>query len=77
MKNFEFRISFVNGDASFLNEGWSTGKDFLEHVYGDDTGVPVTGISISVETESGKKVSIVVPNNQSDPYVLVDGRKFK
>ena len=76
MNNFEFRVSFKNGDAQYLNEEWSTGNEFVEWVCGDDTGVPVQGISISVTTESGKKVSIEMPNDQSDPYVLIDRKKF-
>ncbi len=61
MENIKIFKSQVDNNNIELNNIHS-GKDFVELLIGDDTGVPVRCIFIEALTEDGKEVSISIPN---------------
>jgi len=64
MKNFRIFLLLANGEQMPLE--FSSGKEVIEYLYGDDTGVPPLSLSIEADDEEGKTVSIGVPADQSD-----------
>ena len=70
---FYLDIPFVDGSLRELAASGS-GKNFIQQLVGDDHGAPPRALRLEVTTDSGKKVSIVVPyDGRTGATVVVDG----
>lgn len=74
MSNISVKIPFVNGSLySLVDEGEST-KEAVHRLYTDDFGAPPRNLTIEIETDSGKKVRVVIPYSpKSKAAVFIDG----
>lgn len=61
----ELTINFSLVDGSSLPLKYSSGKELIELIIGNDIRPPISNMVISVKTEDGKSVSIGVPNDNS------------
>lgn len=64
----------INGDLMPIIDSDKTSSDVVIGFTGDDTGAPPTSLTVTVMTESGKKVEIVVPNSTARAIVKMDGK---
>lgn len=71
MDNLKINISLVNDSAYNLDDYLITGEDFVRHIAGDDTGAPVSNVSIRAITEDGKDILISIPNDRTSLRALV------
>ena len=77
MKNFELSLPLVNGELQDIFCGDVSGKEVVHELITDDFGPPPKSMDITVTTESGKKVKLVVPyDDDSNVVVLIDGEKL-
>lgn len=66
------RITAHLADGSTMPLDFNTGEEVVVHVVGDDTGPPVTVLSIEGVTRDGQRVSINVANDASrDAHVCI------
>ena len=74
MSNVKIYAGLVNGDLMPIIEN-KTSKEIVTAFTGDDTGAPLTSVTIEVITESGSKVKIYIPNSSAQASVSVDGER--
>ena len=74
MDNLNIFLPLVDGSLMDINEGWESGKEIIHDLISDDFGPPPNRLCIEVTTESGKKVCIHVPYDESsNASVTIDG----
>ncbi|QII37879.1 hypothetical protein G3M83_09295 [Rouxiella badensis] len=73
MGNFSIHAGLINGGLMPIMENEKSSGEVVTAFTGDDTGVPVTSLTVTVHTDSGKIVEIVVPNSSATAIVKVDG----
>ena len=73
MSNIEVYAPLVDGGLSPLHEEGESCSLLVETILGDDLRPPPRCLTIRIRTESGKEVIIIVPNDQSNAVVRVDG----
>lgn len=61
----EMKINFPLVDGSNLPLKYSSGKELIELIIGNDIHPPISSMVIRVKTEDGKSVRIGVPNDNS------------
>ena len=57
-------------------EKGETSKRAVQVLYTDDFGVPPRSLNIEITTDSGKIVNIVIPYDNSQTIVMIDGEKI-
>lgn len=74
MSNFSVDVSHVNGSLTQPIDTGMSCKDIVEYFISDDHGAPALLLTIHVETESGKRVTVTVPYNANgSASVNIDG----
>lgn len=75
MGNVEIEASLVDGGLMpYIDESHSC-KAAVQFVTRDDQRPPVRNLFINIKTESGKTVSVVIPNDTTHAIVNIDGEK--
>ncbi len=64
MRNATIKLHLVNGDLMELPV--NTGKQFIDAIWGDDTGVPPLSMSIEAKMDDGRYAAISFPYSDSD-----------
>lgn len=72
MSNVTIHAGLVNGDLQSIIAGRSS-EVLVDAFAGDYTGSPVSSVTITVLTDSGKQVQIVIPNSSANAWVKIDG----
>lgn len=77
MSNFSIDVSHVDGSLTqHIDTGMSC-KDIVEYFIGDDHGAPALLLTIRVETESGKRVTVTVPYDANgSASAIIDGESI-
>ncbi|HFD6162957.1 hypothetical protein [Salmonella enterica] len=77
MSNFSIDVSHVDGSLTqHIDTGMSC-KDIVEYFIGDDHGAPASLLTIQIETESGKRVTVTVPyDDNGSASVNIDGESI-
>lgn len=77
MSNFSIGVSHVNGSLTPIIDTGTQCKDVIEYFIGDDHGAPASLLTIQIETESGKRVTITVPyDDNGSASVNIDGESI-
>lgn len=72
MGNVSITAPLVNNSQyTYVTEDDSSAAA-VEFVCGDDTGAPVRHLVIKVQTASGKRVRVIIPNDTSNAVVYID-----
>ena len=61
----EMSINFPLVDGSSLPLQYSSCKELIELIIGDDIRPPISSMQINIKTEDGKTIRIGVPNDNS------------
>jgi hypothetical protein len=64
MKNLTFGMPLVDGE--WLPIEFENGRELIHRIWGDDFAAPPVSLIIEANSESGKKVRIVVPYDDRD-----------
>lgn len=73
MSNIEIYANMVDGSLHPSHRKGDSCRNLVIKTIGDDTGPPARNLIIKIDTESGKTVEVIVPNNQSEAIVRLDG----
>ncbi|MGD0767487.1 MAG: hypothetical protein ABSB42_04605 [Tepidisphaeraceae bacterium] len=46
-----------------------TGKEIINKIFGDDVGVPITGVTLRAKTDDGKVVRVQIANGDSTTVI--------
>lgn len=65
MGNVSIHAGLVNGDLMPIIDESKSSSEIVVAFTGDDTGAPPRSVTITVNTASGKKVEILIPNSDS------------
>ena len=76
MSNIQLDAPLVNGDLFPVHEQGESCKLLMERLIGDDVPAPPRSLTMEIETESGKTVRVVIPNDSSAAIVFVDASKL-
>ncbi|MQA40357.1 hypothetical protein [Rugamonas aquatica] len=76
VSNLEAYAPLVNGDVYPMHEVGEACRLFINRFLGDDLRPPPRSITLSITTESGRQVRIVVPNDLSSAVVFLDDEKI-
>ena len=73
MSNLTIEAPLVDGSLMpFFDDGEAC-KHAVTFIAGDDLRPPPRSINITVKTESGKLVKLVIPNDLTKAIVMIDG----
>ena len=73
MSNLTIEAPLVDGSLMpFFDDGEAC-KHAVTFIAGDDLRPPPRSINITVKTESGKLVKLVIPNDLTNAIVMIDG----
>ncbi|MCW8876612.1 MAG: hypothetical protein OQK04_19370 [Kangiellaceae bacterium] len=70
MSNIEIYASLVNGGVFQLLENGEGCNILVETVLGDDLRPPPSNLTIKVKTDSGKNVTVIIPNDYSSKAIV-------
>ena len=70
MSNVEIYAPLVNGDIYPYHEDGEGCNILVENVLGDDLRPPPKNLTIKVKTDSGKNITIIIPNNHTSKAVV-------
>jgi len=73
MSNIEVYANLANGNKHPVLENIKNCKELVNIVMGEDVGSPPRSFDIKLITESGKTVTVNIPNDHSDATVRIDG----
>ncbi|EAZ9261885.1 hypothetical protein KV802_001202 [Salmonella enterica subsp. enterica serovar Corvallis] len=77
MSNFSIDVRHVNGSLTQPIDTGMSCKDIVEYFISDDHGAPASLLTILVETESGKRVTVTVPYDANGSvFVNIDGESI-
>lgn len=68
----EVHANLVNGNKHPVLETIKNCKELINIVMGDDVGSPPKSFDIKIITESGKTVTVNIPNDHSGATVRID-----
>ncbi len=74
MGNYTIHAGLVNGDLMPIAGEDKTSSDLVKAFTGEDTGAPPSSLTITVKTDSGKKVEIIFPNSGASAVVKIDNK---
>ncbi|WP_369427078.1 hypothetical protein [Providencia sp. PROV236] len=74
MGNLTIHAGLVNGDLMPIINDDKSSSEIVEAFTGDDTGAPPRSVTITVMTDSGKKIEIYIPNSSASASVKLDGK---
>lgn len=74
MSNLEIDAPLVNGDLWPIHETGESCFHAVEALLGSDFAAPPRSVNITVHTQSGKAVTLIIPYDHSGAAkVLIDG----
>lgn len=76
MSNVEVYAPLVNGSVLPYYETGESCKYLVERILGDDLRPPAKSLVLKIITDSGKTVTLNIPNDHSDATVRIDGEKI-
>ncbi len=77
MSNIEVYAPLVNGGVMPYHEKREGCNIFIENLLGDDMRPPARSLVFKLETEEGKVIELVIPNDLTTAVVLIDGERVK
>ncbi len=75
MSNIEVYAPLVDGSLMPYHEKGEGCNLFIETFLGDDLRPPARSLVFKLETESGKNIEVIIPNDSTSAVVLINGKK--